>query len=97
VGAFSGKSQGAVKELRTKAGAGECSSVSFCGYRKFHILLIGVVAARKTHRVALSHESNPGLADRWQAQIMTAVHSGGFPTLGWGVVPVGSLQAARRS
>jgi hypothetical protein len=41
-------------------------------YRKIHILLIGVVAARKTHRVALSQESNPGLADRWQAQIITA-------------------------
>ena len=66
--------------------------------RKFHILLMGVVAARKTRRVAALKESNPGLVGRWQAQICTGMHAGGFTQRSNGeLYRLGSFQAARRS
>jgi hypothetical protein len=38
------------------------------GYRKFYILLMGVVAARKIRRVASLRECNSVLVGQWQAQ-----------------------------
>jgi hypothetical protein len=69
-----------------------------CGYRKFHILLMEVIAAGKTCSVALTQESNPGLADQGQAQICTGMHTGGFSQRSDGeLYRLGSFQAARRS
>jgi hypothetical protein len=68
------------------------------GYREFHILRAEVVAAGKAGKVALTQESNPGPADRWQVQISTGVHSGGFTERSDGELYwLGSFQAARRS
>jgi hypothetical protein len=68
-----------------------------CGYREFHVLGADVVAAGKARRVAFTQESNPGLAGRWQAQISTGVHSGGFTERSDGeLYRLGSFQAARR-
>jgi hypothetical protein len=38
----------------------------------------GSCCGRQSLQSTLTRESNPGLADRWQVQIKTGVHSGGF-------------------
>jgi hypothetical protein len=69
-----------------------------CGYRKFHILGAESCCAGKARRVALTQESNPGLADRWKVQISTGLHSGIFTQRSDGeLYRLGSFQAARRS
>jgi len=58
--------------------------------------LMGVMAADKTRRVALTQESNPGLADQGQAQICTGMHTGGLSQRSEGEL-CRIVQAARRS
>jgi hypothetical protein len=60
-----------------------CAEVTpYCGYHKFHILLMEVIVAGKTRRVTLTQESNLGLADqgrRKSARECTRVDSANDP------------------